>query len=650
MSFSRLYRLLNPAQKQAVDTLEGPVMVLAGPGTGKTQVLTLRIANILKKTDTPPYAITALTYTEAAAENMINRLTQIIGPTAYQVNISTFHSFAGSIIKQHPDKFPHLSGGRPINIIEKITLIENLLSTHKFFHLRPLGNPGLYIKPLINTLSILKREAITPDDLKSSIQTITDPKHQAKLKELHRFYRLYQQELQKHHLYDFEDMINYVLEGLQHDKDLSLAVQEKVLYLLIDEYQDTNSAQNKLITHLSSFWGQKANVFVVGDNDQSIFRFQGASQANFLFFTHLFPNAKLINLKTNYRSHPALINLTETFITNQRQDLSKHIGFTKTIQPAKTTSNLKPHLFIHHFSSPTQEAEFIVTRIKQLINQGVAPDQISIIYRENKDALLFTPFLNKESIPYTIDGQINILNQPATQNLLYLLKAIHNWGQPQHQDQLFTLLNLPFFKLKSALIGQAFHAAYQNHTNIFDLYLTRSKKFEPIWQIFDLFENLKKDSLKLPLPLFIQNLIERSGLLDHLINHTPDKHQLFYLYTFFNQIKTWYRDQVIKDLSDLITNLELLEKHHITIETEPLFTNLKAVKLTTAHKAKGQEFEYIFIPHFIDKKWSNKTVPNLLKLPPSLIPYHQESDPKKEKAQSEQRPVSVTHTPSPIQI
>ncbi|NOY15158.1 MAG: ATP-dependent helicase [bacterium] len=638
MSFSKLYSILNPAQKQAVDTLDGPVMVLAGPGTGKTQVLTLRIANILKKTDTPPYAVTALTYTEAAAENMIHRLAQIIGQTAYQVNISTFHSFAGRIIKQNPDKFPYLRTGRPINIIEKINLIEDILARHKFFHLRPFGNASFYVKPLIFTLSTLKREAIPPDTLANLInQAELEPKRKAKLTELVRFYRLYQKQLAAQGLYDFEDMINHTLDSLAKDHDLSLSVQEKVLYLLIDEYQDTNSAQNKLIAQLSSFWGQAANIFVVGDNDQSIFRFQGASQANFIFFHKLFPKAKLINLNLNYRSHPAIINVTEHFIQNQRQSLSRIIGLAKSIQPAKPAKTSTPRIHLHHFSSLTQEAEFIAQKIKSLIKQGVPPEEISLIYKENKDALVYAPFLNKESIPYTINGQVDILSQPSTQYLLRLIKVIHLWGQPEAEPLLFTVLNFPFFNLKAAHIGQAFRQAHQNKSSFTDLYLTRPKKFEPIWQIIDLFESLKKDSLKNPLPLFIQNLLESTGLLAYLINSTGDKHQLFYLYTFFNQIKTWYRDKIIASIEDLIINLDLLQKHQIPLEAEPLFTNAKAIKLTTAHKAKGQEFQYVFIAQFIDKKWSHKTVPSPLPLPASLVPFHQEQDQKKEKEKEEQR-------------
>ncbi len=652
--FNQLYQSLNKKQKEAVDSLEGPVMVLAGPGTGKTQVLTLRIANILKQTDTPPYAITALTYTEAAAENMISRLAEIIGEAAYQVNISTFHSFAGQIIHQYPEKFPHLRSGRPINIIEKIQLIEEILQQGKYFYLKPFGDTSFYVRPLIRAISDLKKEAITPEKLKEILSSSSslEEKQKKRLQELTRFYPIYQQRLEKNGWYDFEDMINQVITLLEKDKELALTVQERTLYLLVDEYQDTNAAQNKLISQLSAYWGQRANVFVVGDDDQSIFRFQGASRANFLFFKHLFPQAKIIDLKINYRSVEEIVNLSQQFIAPQRKDFSLTLGVDKKIEAAKHQPTLSSDkVQLHLFTSLTQEAEFIAQKIKTLIAQGVKANQIGIIYRENKDAAVYTPFLNKEKIPYTVEGEVNILTQPVIQQLKIILRVINNWGQREAEEQLFNLLNLPFFKLSATLIGQAFRQAAEEGKNIFQLFLDRPAKFEELWSIFDFLEEAKKESLRLPLPLFIQNVMDKSGFLLSLMNNHQDRYQLFYLYAFFNQVKTWYRDRTVTSLTQLEEVLQTLEKHHLSLQTEPLLTNAQAVKLTTAHKAKGQEFEYVFIPQFIEKKWSHKVVPNPLKLPPEVVEFSSpHEDPRKEKEEEEERLFYVALTRAKKQV
>ncbi len=652
--FDQLYQSLNQQQKEAVDSLEGPVMVIAGPGTGKTQVLTLRIANILQKTDTPPYAITALTYTEAAAENMISRLAQIIGETAYQVNISTFHSLAGQIIRQYPEKFPHLRRGRPINIIEKIQLIEEILKKGNYFYLKPFGDTSFYVRPLIKALSDLKKESVAPNQLKEIISTSTslEDKQKKRLKELVRLYREYQGRLKEEGLYDFEDMINEVITLLEKDRELALAVQERTLYLLVDEYQDTNAAQNKLIRQLSTFWGEAANVFVVGDDDQSIFRFQGASRANFLFFKHLFPKTKIISLKTNYRSREEIVLLSQHFIEPQRKKFNLNLGVDKKIEAAKPSPSLSQRqVQLHSFTSLTQEAEFIVQEIKKLLQEGLPPQEIGIIYRENKDAAVYIPFLNKEKIPYVVEGQVNILNQPVVLQLKLLLTVVNFWGQKEAEEKLFNLLNLPFFDLSPTLIGQAFRQARENGLNIFEYYLQREKRFAPIWKIFDQLEKAKKESLRLPLPLFIQNLMDSTGFLTQLMNGQKDRYQLFYLYTFFNQIKNWYRDQTVTSLSQLEEVLETLERHHLSLEAEPLLTNANAVKLTTAHKAKGQEFSVVFIPQFIEKKWSHKIVPNPLKLPPEIVEFSTlSSDPRKEKEEEEERLFYVALTRAKKQV
>ncbi len=650
--FKKLYQQLNPAQKLAVDTIEGPVLVLAGPGTGKTQVLTLRIANILAKTDTPAYAITALTYTEAAADNMMSRLSQIIGAEAYQVNILTFHAFAGRIIKQHPDKFPEIRAGRPISTLEKVRLFEEILNDNKFFWLKPFGDITFYVQPLIQTLSQLKRESLSPQQLKTNIKKdthLTD-KQKLKLEEVVKFYRLYQSIMRDKGLYDFEDMINQAVNRIAEDEELALQVQEKVLYLLVDEYQDTNSAQNKLISLLSSFWGDSANVFAVGDNDQSIFRFQGASRYNFIFFKKLFTKTKTINLEINYRSQPEIISTSEAFIADQRRSLDSLLAINKTIRPAKKSKLKHQKIQVHHFASLTQEAWFISQIIKELLQHKVKASQIALIYRENKDADIYTPFFNKDKIPYVVDGQIDVMAQSGVNFLMTLVKTLHNWGNQQAENDLFTCLNLPFFKLSPALVGQLFRDGYRLKTSVFKMYFNRSAhpQYRSIWQVFDVFEELKKTAGQQPLPLLLQTLMEKTGFITYLLANKQDKHQIMFIYAFFNQVKTWYRDRLVTSTNDLVANLQLLEDYKVKLEAEPLFSNSEAVKLTTAHKAKGQEFDYVFIPQFIEGKWSGKRISSKIKLPQLL--EADIVDQKKEKAYEEERLFYVALTRAKKQI
>ncbi|MEK9177684.1 MAG: UvrD-helicase domain-containing protein, partial [Patescibacteria group bacterium] len=304
--FDKLYALLNKAQKTAVDAIEGPVMVIAGPGTGKTTILTLRIANILKKTDTPPSGILAITFTEAGVKAMRIKLREIIGGRADEVAIFTFHGFAAMIIVDFCDHFPHLDGMKQMTDIDAESLVRNILSENKYSILRPLGNTDFYISSILKSISDAKKEAHTPemirihaheriqsikkDDDSYSIRGNTRGKLRAEAeKEIDKcertlifadLYSEYEKRKRKEKSIDFDDLIVELLVTLRNDTLLLRLLQERYLYIHVDEHQDTNDSQNLLIRMLAEFF-DTPNVFIVGDEKQAIYRFQGASVRNF---------------------------------------------------------------------------------------------------------------------------------------------------------------------------------------------------------------------------------------------------------------------------------------------------------------------------------------------------------------------------------
>ncbi|KKU46916.1 MAG: UvrD/REP helicase [Microgenomates group bacterium GW2011_GWA2_46_7] len=345
--FAKAYKALNAEQKKAVDTIDGPVMVVAGPGTGKTQTLALRIANILLKTDTRPSSILALTYTESGARAMKNRLIALIGPAAYDVTISTFHSFCAEVIRQNPADFTLDPASEPLSELEKFKLIYGLISTSHLSDLRPVNAPYHYVKAILAAISNLKREGISPDrfdkllaseqadfdssDLAPSVAKVV-AKNLAKNRELSILYRGYQKALTENQTFDFEDMINFVRDAFSNNDEFLRTYQERFQYFLVDEYQDTNSAQNELLQLLTSFWGDQANIFVVGDPDQSIYRFQGASIENMLGFFKQYPSASVITLSANYRSTQIILDAAESVIKHNSSRISDVVP------------NLDPHL------------------------------------------------------------------------------------------------------------------------------------------------------------------------------------------------------------------------------------------------------------------------------------------------------------------
>ena len=313
--FDKAYKALNTEQRLAVDTIEGPVMLVAGPGTGKTQTLALRIANIISKTDTPASSILALTYTESGARAMKARLTSMIGGEAYYANISTFHAFCQGVIKDNPDIFTINPASEPLSDLEKLKLIRSLIDNSNLNVLRPPGARYHYASAVLSAIANLKREGIDPEEfdellmeeeayLKSDdaselkkTEITKRGRNLAKNRELNLLFRSYQSTLKVQGSFDFEDMISTVVDAFKQNEDLLFSCQEKYLYILVDEYQDTNSAQNELMLLLAKYWGTEANVFVTGDPDQSIMRFQGASIENQLSFIKAYPNATVITLK-----------------------------------------------------------------------------------------------------------------------------------------------------------------------------------------------------------------------------------------------------------------------------------------------------------------------------------------------------------------
>jgi DNA helicase II / ATP-dependent DNA helicase PcrA len=271
--FNTIFQRLNPAQRLAVETIEGPVMVMAGPGTGKTQVLAARIAHILDQTDTQPHQILALTFTESAATTMRRRLVRMIGRTGYYVQIMTFHAFCSGVIQQHPEFFDIDRESSPLTDIERFRILESLL-LREDIHLnvlKPLNRPLFYIKDVIKAISDLKREYVSPERLQVLIEAeeheyettqeeLTKAQREKKLKliakhtELHQLYVEYQLALHQKKRYDFDDMVSLVAQAFAKDDVLLLEYQEQLQYVLVDEYQDTNAAQNNIVDLLVSYW------------------------------------------------------------------------------------------------------------------------------------------------------------------------------------------------------------------------------------------------------------------------------------------------------------------------------------------------------------------------------------------------------------
>jgi DNA helicase-2/ATP-dependent DNA helicase PcrA len=659
-SFDELYAQLNEEQKMAVDTIEGPVMVVAGAGTGKTQVLTLRIANILKQTQLNPRNILALTFTENAAQNMRKRLVKVIGAAAYSVGIYTFHGFANLVITEFPYKFQFAKELQQLDEIQQIEIIEKLLDTLDLEQLRPPRAPHHYLREIISRIGELKKENVTPKELAEITATLKDQleqdpasfhekgAHKGKMKatiaeeikqlgrcnELATIYSKYQEALQEKGLYDYEDMILFVIKQFEVDEELKQYYQERFQYILVDEYQDTNNAQNRLVEQLADFF-ESPNVFVVGDDKQSIFRFQGASLANMLTFYQKYPDMKVISLRHNYRSHQTILDGSHHVIGNAKerittylqgiedQLIASHPRFVTPTSETDQSGGVAP-VCLATFSSPDIERYWIATQIEQLLAKGVPAEEIAIIYKENREAEPFADLLGRLNIPFNLERGSNVLADADIRRLMTILKTIQD---PNDSQALFEFMHYDFTGVAGIDLLRVMAHRAKNRQSLLELLDTLNEtdiELTDKQRLLDLYSKLgewRQASANKSLPELVELVLQESGLLQQITSSPTRIERLHRLRRFFDEVKRLATRNTELRLEHFLQHIELLVNNNIQLVPEPLDLGERqgTVRLMTAHKAKGLEFSHVFLPNLTDKHWGNTSRRTLIKLPGSII-------------------------------
>ncbi len=630
--FDELYAKLNAEQKEAVDTIEGPVMVVAGPGTGKTQILTLRIANILRKTDIHPENILALTFTESSAVSMRRRLVNIIGSSAYSVVLSTFHSFCNEVIRNYPEEFPRIIGSQSITEIDQVKILEEIIDKTALQELKPFGDPFYYLRPALQNINNLKREGISPAEFASVVkkerevfESDPDKFHQKgryagkmkgdyqkldkqirKNEELLKIYGEYQKELAKAKYYDWSDMIMEVYEALTRNENLLLMLQEKHQYILVDEHQDTNNAQNRILELLASFY-ENPNIFVVGDEKQAIFRFQGASLENFLYFKKRYPDAKLITLQENYRSTQPILDSAESLITSEK-------GLKSNVQYDKDKTAL------YSFSRPEVEMFFLAEDISKRIKDGLDPKEIAVIYRDNHDAFPIARVFEKYNIPFAIESDQDVLEDEEIKKLVFLLRAIENFGKDEFT---FEAMHIDFLNINPLDIYALIDFCRTEKKSILDLMRFPDifaglslKNADAVKDFFHHLSEWKITEKNTDIVAFFERVVRESGFLAHLFSRKDSVEKMDKLVVFFDEVKALAEVHRGMSLDGLIEHIDMLKNHNVAIKKAGSRRITPQVRLMTAHKAKGLEFDVVYIIKAYDGHWGNKRKSNVLPLIP----------------------------------
>lgn len=632
-AFEERYKSLNASQKRAVDTIDGPVMVIAGPGTGKTTILTLRIANILLQTDTAPENILALTFTESGVYAMRKKLVGIIGNAGYRVRIHTFHSFCNEVIKQCPEYFPRIIGGTSIEAATQLASIEQIIEAGTFEYIKPFGDPYYYVPGIVATIRDLKREGVSCIALRSFANAQLDAvrtddtyrnKKTGNLKvdaqalekkllrtlELATVYEQYQAVLSQKVQYDFEDMILEVVLALEQHEEFRNALQEERQYLLADEHQDTNNAQNKILELLASFH-DAPNLFIVGDEKQAIYRFQGASLENFLYFKGKYDTAVLITLETNYRSTQSILDNAHKLICNNVVD----DPMLRAELVAGCGEQGAP-MQVYEFTDERYEHQFIVKDIEARIASGVAPSEIAVLYRNNGDASALLPYFERSSVPFTLYADRNLLNERDAVRCITLLRAIAN---PLDDVSLARVLHMDFIGINAIDAHKLVRHAREKKMPLADVLLNTDTAdmcadAESVTTFATRFADwVRRVRDEVPLQ-FLESLLRESGLLKHILAHDAAYERLAVIDSLFTELGKVVAGTAYLTIDDLLQHIALLEAYQVRVPVRTA-TASNGVALMTAHRSKGLEFEHVYIVGATDKRWGGKSARSYFMLP-----------------------------------
>lgn len=728
--FETRYKVLNDAQQQAVKATDGPVMVVAGPGTGKTELLSMRVANILRTTDTLPQNILCLTYTESGAHAMRERLAGLIGIDAYKVSINTFHSFGTEIINKHGDYFYHGAHFRPADELSSYEILRTLFE--KLPHNNPLSSKMndeyTYLRDTQSTISDLKKSGLISDELSAILDrndaftewfqpqletafrdrlskksfdaiatlisvtesyvgeplelityeplhemvlatltialedavetnttkpisawkrswcekrddgqlTLKDVKRSSRLRAVSSVYYSYLLAMQERSLYDFDDMILRVVHALEIFNDLRLNLQEQYQYIMVDEFQDTNDAQMRLLWNLTNNPSSEGrpNIMIVGDDDQAIYRFQGATLSNIIDFRTLYHDTKVITLKDNYRSTSNVLELARQTIVQATERLEHVIPeLDKTLTP-----HYKPRAHMIDFRSYQDEAsEYAALAEHVALNTSENPTfRFAIIARHHRQLQTMLPYLQKAGLTLSYDRRDNVLDSPPIKLLELLSRVVTLLAQQRLEDVnglLPELLAHPAWNIADKDLWKLSIDAYRSQQFWLETMLSYEGQLADIAEWLILSAHI---SLYEPLEYTLDHLtgtieeqVGESGhdesneenetalhegfhspLRDYFFSHEllSKKPATYIAYLdALSAIRTRLRDYRPEGQLLLRDFIYCVDKYHelkLTIQaTGRVIADNNPVELLTAHRSKGLEFDTVYIVGLTDSIW-----------------------------------------------
>ena len=550
---------LNERQLEAVKNLDGPMLVLAGAGSGKTRVLTMKLAYLLDTRDVSPKNIIAITFTNKAAKEMKERISSLVGKMAYLIQISTFHSFGLKLIKDNYDllgldaNFTILDSSDSETVIKKI-MKEYNIDSNKYNY-----------KAIKNSISSNKNEIVGVEEFKKFVYNDYD---EVVLK----VYEEYEKELRRSNAVDFDDLLILPLKLFRENPDVLKKYQEEFKYVFIDEYQDTNKPQYLLSKLISDKY---KNITVVGDNDQAIFTWRGANYKNILNFENDYKDAKVVILDENYRSTKNILKAANNVIKNNKLRKEKNLW----------TENDEGSLITYYKAfDEKDEAYYCIKEIKKLLDDGVSPNEICVLYRANSQSRTLEDAFLENSISYKIVGSFAFYQRKEIKDLISYLKLINN---PKDDVSLLRVINYPKRGIGSKTIENLSTVARDNNVSIYDS-IESGKELE----FKNIIEELRKLSETMSLTDFIDVVLDKTKIRESLKSEKTLEAdiRLENLEEFKSITRTVEEVDGIASLDDFLNEISL-----VTDASEKQDDGSEKVTLMTMHAVKGLEFDYVFV-------------------------------------------------------
>ncbi len=556
----KIFAELNESQSEAVKQIDGPLLILAGAGSGKTKTITSRVAYLIQN-GIPPSSILTLTFTNKAASEMRQRAMALLdNKISYPPLLCTFHKFGLLFLKHHMQEL-----GRSNNFV--------IIDTDDKKRILKSFDLDLPVPMVAAEISRYKSNLISPEEAISAAQMIN-------YKKIANIYQKYENYLEQNNLVDFDDLLALPYKILEQNEDLRREISRKYQYILVDEYQDTNDLQFKLLQKLAS---EHNNLCVVGDDDQSIYGWRGANIKNILEFDKEFENTKVIKLTKNYRSTETILKAANELIEHNRNRLGKQLESTK--------EKGKEIEFVH-FDDETSEAKEIANRIKKLIDSGVDPKEIAVLYRINALSRSIEEGLNRAGVPYKMVGGLKFYERAEVKDIIAYLRIITN---PHDDFSLKRIINKPKRGLGKTTIDKLLDLAYQNNCSIYTIYTEHKealqetitkKAFSTITEFFEALDDIRQKLEKSSYDL-IDNLEDAFGIRNYYEQMPDGSDRVLNIDEFYGL----YRDFVIQNEDATLESF----LNDTTLQSDQDQIDERSISIMSIHASKGLEFDYLFV-------------------------------------------------------